>query len=108
MGGILAVLVLVVLAASSLATSAAAHNNGYAFEARDVRIKQNNLRFVFNRMFPDWGPHQVRCRGQGPTTMRGGGKGYVHIRCSILTMNVPDYIWHIDSRGEDFTTRSWG
>ena len=91
----------------ALAGSASGHRSNYAFEARDVKIKQNNLRWVFNRTFPDWAPHQVACRGQGRTTMRGGGIGYVHIRCEIISMNVPDFIWHLNARGEEFTTRSW-
>lgn len=87
--------------------ASAAHQNGYAFEARDVKIRQNGLRWVFNRTFPDWGPHEVRCRGLNPTTMRGGGRGYFHIRCEIVSMNVPDFIYHLNSRGEMFARRAW-
>jgi hypothetical protein len=98
---------LAVSATLLLPSAAGAHNNGYAFPARDVRIKQNNLRWVFNRTFPDWGPHVVRCWGLGRTRMRGGAVGYIHIRCRVETMNVPDFIWHINNQGEEFTTRAW-
>jgi hypothetical protein len=98
---------LVLVGAGALADSAAAHDNGYAFTARAVRTKQNNLRFSFNQSFPDWGPHQVRCRGLEPTTLQHGGRGYLQIRCTVLTMNVPDFIWHINGSGQEFTTRSW-
>lgn len=98
----------VVCCGAAAAMPASAHNNGYAFEARDVRIKQNNTRWLFNRTFPDWGPHTVRCWGLGATRMRNGSRGYVHIRCQIETMNVPDFIWHINASGSEFTTRSWG
>ena len=97
---------LVLVGAFALADSAAAHNSGYAFTSGAVRTRQNNLRFVFNRSFPDWGPHQVRCRGVGPTTLQSGGRGYAHIRCTVLTMNVPDFIYHINGSGQEFTTRS--
>jgi hypothetical protein len=107
LAGLATSVALVLVAAGALASSAAAHNNGYAFPAQAVRIKQNNLRWVFNQQFPDWGPHQVRCRSLNPTILRSGARGYVHIRCTILTMNVPDFIWHIDNHGQEYTTRSW-
>jgi hypothetical protein len=92
-----------------LAPAATAHNNNYAFQAREVRIKQNNLRYLFNSLpaFEDWGPHVVRCRGLNPVTMRDGSRGYRHIRCVVETMNVPDFIYHINANGKVFTTRAW-
>lgn len=105
--GIVLAIVVLGLCLSVFTRGAAAHNNGYAFEAPDVKIRQNGLRWVFNRTFPDWGPHEVRCRGLGQTTMRGGGRGYIHIRCEIVSMNVPDFIYHLNSNGQMFATRAW-
>lgn len=86
---------------------AEAHNNRYAFSARDVRGRQVGLRYVSNQLFPAFGPHEVRCWGLGPVRLQGGGRGFVHIRCRVETMNVPDFIYHHDARGKVVATRSW-
>lgn len=103
-GAILAALVL-----SPAVEVAAAHENGYAFNARQVRIRQNNLRYTFNSLpaFKAWGPHVVRCRGLNPVTLRDDSRGYRHVRCIVETMNIPDFIYHINGNGRVVTTRAW-
>ena len=85
--------------------SAAAHNNSWAFQPAAIRTRRNNLRFLFNRIFPDWGPHEVRCWGLGPVRFNDGSRGYIHIRCRVESMNVPDFLYHLDRRGRLVTTR---
>jgi hypothetical protein len=85
--------------------SAAAHNNGWAFPASAIRKRKNALRFTLNRLFPDWGPHQIRCWGLGPVSLRNGSLGYVHIRCRAESMPIPDFLYHLSAGGRLVTTR---
>ncbi len=97
------------LALAGVAPSTAlSHNSGYAFPERAIRARASALRYVFNQLFPNFAPHEVRCWGLNPKRLSNGTRGYAHIRCRIESMDVPDFIYHWDSRGELVTTRAWG
>lgn len=91
-----------------LAVPVAAHPSPYAWTTIDVRRRESGLRWVFNRTFPDYGPHEVRCWGYDRVRLSRGGTGYRHIRCRIESMAVPDFIYHIDNRGRTRVARAWG
>jgi hypothetical protein len=59
-----------------------------------------------DRLFPVLAPIEVRCWGQDPVGLEGGGRGYNHVRWTT-SLNAPDFIYHLDRRGRLFVTRSW-
>lgn len=103
----LAVLAVGIALAGSVSEVALTHNNNYAFPEREIRGRAAALRWLMNQTFPDWGPHETRCRGLGATRMRNGSRGYIHIRCRVESMRIPDFIYHINNRGRMVVTRSW-
>jgi hypothetical protein len=96
---------LAVLAVMLIPAGANAHENGWLFTKKAVRAKQVQLRVTFNRLFPQLGPHEVSCRGITAKPMRDGSTGYVHVRCQIETLVVPDFLYHLNAQGRIFATR---
>lgn len=86
----------------ALATSG--NSSGYAFPAHDVFVRQGLLAHALDYIFPLLAPIQVKCWGQGPVTLRGGGRGYNTIRCTA-SLDIPDFVYHLDARGHWFVTR---
>jgi hypothetical protein len=86
--------------------SVASHSTGYAFTRHDVMVRRTGLRWALNRIFPDFAPVDVTCRGLNPVSLRSGGMGFRHVRCTT-GLNIPDFIYHPDRNGDFFVTRSW-
>ena len=95
------------LVVPAFTSAAPSHNSGYAFPERAIRQRESGLRYFFNQYFSQFGPHEVHCRGLSPTRLRSGARGYLHIRCRIESMSVPDFIYHLDRRGRVVVTRAW-
>lgn len=86
------------------AVGASGRSDGYAFPAHQVFVHQGLLAHVFDTAFPSLAPVEVRCRGIGAVTLVGGERGYTTIRCTV-SLNVPDFVYHLDSRGRVYVTR---
>ena len=93
--------------AQRAALVAGTHKSDWAFKKRAVRQKAVALRLAFNRHLPNFGPHEVRCRGKQPVRLRRRGKGFTHIRCVVRTLAIKDYIYHLNRRGRTVLTRRW-
>jgi hypothetical protein len=91
---------------ASAHASAASHNNGYAFTRHDVMVRRTGLRWALNRIFPDFAPVDVTCWGRNPVSLRSGGRGFLHVRCTT-GLNIPDFVYHLNRNGDFFVTRSW-
>jgi hypothetical protein len=85
--------------------TATAHRNDWAFPESQVRVREVGLRYSFNRLFPQFAPHEVNCKGLIPTRLKGGAPGFIHIRCRIETIVVPDFMYHLNARGRVVVTR---
>jgi hypothetical protein len=93
-------------ATTGLQPSAVSHNSGYAFTQHDVMVRRTALRWALNRIFPDFAPVDVTCWGLNPVSLRSGGTGFRHVRCTT-GLNIPDFVYHLDRNGDFFVTRSW-
>jgi hypothetical protein len=103
--GVIAAICIAVLGA--MATPAPAHNTPWLFSAHQVLVRQGLLQWLLDREFTDLAPIVVQCHGLNPACMQHGGTGYAHIRCTT-SLNIPDFIYHLDRRGNVFATRAWG
>ena len=86
------------------AAGASGLSDGYAFPAHQVFVRQGLLAHLFDTTFPDLAPIEVKCWGVRPVSLVGGGRGYTTIRCTV-SLNVPDFVYHLDSRGRVYVTR---
>jgi hypothetical protein len=101
----------VTLAALALVSAGTAQGSSmraeaWAFPAHQVLVKQGLLRRVLNDAFSSVAPIEVHCRGLHPVALASGGRGFLQIRCTT-SLNIPDFIYHLDSRGKQYVTRSW-
>lgn len=88
------------VASSTLAT----HNTPYGFSVRDVLRYQARLNYFLRPNLP--GKPRFVCRGENPVTLRGGRRGYHHIRC-YTGLYIPDFLYHIGRTGKVFLTRPY-
>jgi hypothetical protein len=76
----------------------------FAFPKDQVSVRQRVLRDALEEVFPLSGPVKVMCRGLMPIALSAGGRGFVQIRCTT-SLNIDDYLYHLDSRGRVYATR---
>ena len=76
----------------------------WAFFQSEVLAKEGTLRRALEEVFPLSGPVTVHCRGLQPVRLAKGGRGFFQIRCST-SLNIDDYLYHLDSRGHVYATR---
>ena len=93
-----------VVAVPAAVASAPAATPVYAFPARQVVVQQGALSWALDRVFPALAPVTVRCWGLQPAVLKGGGKGFMTIRCTS-SVNAPDWIYRLDAQGHMITTR---
>jgi hypothetical protein len=97
-------LVALVVSMGVITSGASARSDSYAFAAHDVFVHQGLLAHSMDYLFPSLAPIQVKCWGVGAVTLRGGGRGYNTIRCTV-SLQIPDFIYHLDARGNQYVTR---
>lgn len=76
----------------------------WAFPANQVLVRQRVLRGALETTFPALRV-EVQCRGLHPVVLARGGRGFLLIRCTT-SLKIPDYIYHLDSQGRMYVTRS--
>jgi len=76
----------------------------YAYSQHDVLVHKTRLRWALNNLFPSFAPVDVFCHGQQPTTLTTGSRGYFTIRCTT-GLNIPDFVYHLNSQGHEYVIR---
>jgi hypothetical protein len=90
--------------ASRAAPGALAAAPKWAFFQSGVSTREGTLRRALEEVFPLSRPVKVRCRGLRPVLLAKGRRGFFEIRCST-SLNIDDYLYHLDSRGRVYATR---
>jgi hypothetical protein len=98
-------LLIVVLTLAGAAQGTFGGAQAWAFPKNQVLVRQGLLRQALDRVFPMFAPVKVACRGLHPVALTKGGRGFLQIRCST-SLNIKDFIYHLDSRGRTYVTRS--
>jgi hypothetical protein len=88
----------------AIASPAAWGGGRYAYSVHDVLVHKTRLRFALNNLFPSLAPVDVICNGQQPVRLASGAPGYYTIRCTT-GLNIPDFIYHLNSQGHEYVTR---
>jgi hypothetical protein len=98
-------LLIVVLNLAGAAQGSFGGAQGWALPKKGVLIRQGLLRQALDQVFTVSAPVKVECRGLHPVALTKGGRGFLQIRCST-SLNIKDFIYHLDSRGRIYVTRS--
>jgi hypothetical protein len=98
-------LLMLPLALLVLNAAGTAQAGRYAYTQHDVLVHKTRLRWALNNLFPSFAPVDVFCSGKQPTALVGGARGYFTIRCTT-GLNIPDFIYHLNSSGHEYVTRA--